>query len=106
MVCPLRRLRSSLARNGASVNHGLLLSAEALDLTATGIDNFFPAYISIFLLATFSVIRHTAVDCVLHGMQNNGGLRLLLVDNVAAFYWLDRDCKGRHAGAVQPINNV
>ena len=30
-------------------------------------------------------------------VQNNGGLRLLLIDNVAAFYWLDRDCKGTHA---------
>ena len=43
---------------------------------------------------------------VLHEVQNSGGLRLLLIDNVAAFYWLDRDCKGRHAGAGQPINNA
>ena len=26
-------------------------------------------------------------------MQGNGGMRLLLIDNLAAFYWLDKACK-------------
>ena len=60
----------------------------------------------LLVTAFFGSSRHVAVQILMNAMQNNGGLRLLLIDNVAAFYWLDRDCKSRHAGAGQQLNNA
>ena len=47
-------------------------------------------------LAIATVLNH-----VLSVTQSNGGIRLLLIDNVAAFYWLDRACKPSTPAAGQ-----
>ena len=39
-------------------------------------------------------------------VQNNGTMRLLLIDNVAAFYWLDRACKPAAPAAGQSRQNM
>ncbi|KAL3149777.1 DNA repair protein xrcc2 [Trebouxia sp. C0009 RCD-2024] len=53
-------------------------------------------------LAALKVIKPT-----LTSLENNGGLRLLLIDNVAAFYWLDKDCKGQQVSMnLQTVHAV
>lgn len=63
--------------------------------------------LDVFMSTALQLLKHTALvifptsqthsitDALVQCMclQNNGGMRLLLIDNIAAFYWLDKACR-------------